>query len=53
MAEKEMFICPKCFHEYAPVLEIEQKKKEQTDVCAFCGQKTLVRWSRVTYGKKR
>lgn len=53
MAEKEMFICAKCFREYEPVLEIEQKPKEQEGVCEFCKQKRMVRWSKITYGSKR
>ena len=53
MAEKDMFICDLCLEQFKDVLDIEQKPRYQQETCAFCNQKKEVKWSRVTYGKKR
>ena len=52
MAEQFMFICDACYYDYRQDLHIEQEKTSQAGVCAFCGKKTLVKYSKVVYGKR-
>ena len=53
MAEQYMFICGPCYEEYRYDLHIEQKPKHENGTCAFCGRKTLVKYSKVVYGKEK